>query len=144
LYIPIERIIVNQQFASAEIALQEIGAYLVQQGIVAEPYVDSLLRRQQQYGVYIGNFVALPHAEEQAHQWIMEEGVFLFQVPDGVDFGTEAEAKIATILFVVVLKEKQLSFLQEIAFFCSDIQNVRLLSDANSPQEIQQILLDEE
>ncbi len=76
MYIPIERIIVNQQFASAEIALQEIGAYLVQQGIVAEPYVDSLLRRQQQYGVYIGNFVALPHAEEQAHQWIMEEGSF--------------------------------------------------------------------
>ncbi|OTN77990.1 hypothetical protein A5886_003091 [Enterococcus sp. 8G7_MSG3316] len=144
MYIPIERIMVNQQFANAEMALKKIGTYLVQQQIVAEPYVDSLLRRQQQYGVYIGNFVALPHAEEQAQQWIIDEGVFLFQVPDGVDFGTTAEAKIATILFVVVLKEKQLSFLQEIAFFCSDIQNVRLLSDAVTPQQIQQILLDEE
>lgn len=144
MYIPIERIKVNQQFANAEIALKKIGSYLVQQHIVTEPYVDSLLRRHQQYGVYIGNFVALPHAEEQAQQWIIEEGVFLFQVPDGVDFGTETQSKIATILFVVVLKEKQLSFLQEIAFFCSDLENVRLLSDAVSPQQVQQILLNDE
>ena len=62
----------------------------------------------------------------------------------GVDFGTKEQPKIATILFVVVLKEQQLAVLQEIAFFCSDMQNVRALSDAESVEEIQQILLAEE
>lgn len=102
------------------------------------------MRRHQKTGVYIGNFVALPHAEEEAQQWIKEEGLFLIQVPDGVDFGTKEQPKIATILFVVVLKEQQLAVLQEIAFFCSDMQNVRALSDAESVEEIQQILLAEE
>lgn len=38
-------------------------------------------------------------------------------MPDGVNFGTEADRKIATLLFVVALKsQRQLSMLQELAF----------------------------
>ncbi|HAB95371.1 MAG TPA: PTS mannitol transporter subunit IIA, partial [Enterococcus sp.] len=133
-----------QHFTDATEALTKIGEYFVNQEIVSLPYVKSLLRRHQKTGVYIGNFVALPHGEEEAQQWIKEEGLFLIQVPDGVDFGTKEQPKIATILFVVVLKEQQLAVLQEIAFFCSDMQNVRALSDAESVEEIQQILLAEE
>lgn len=144
MYIPQERILLDQHFTDATEALKKIGEYLVNQEIVSLPYVKSLLRRHQKTGVYIGNFVALPHAEEEAQQWIKEEGLFLIQVPDGVDFGTKEQPKIATILFVVVLKEQQLAVLQEIAFFCSDMQNVRVLSDAESVEEIQQILLAEE
>ncbi len=47
----------------------------------------------QKTGVYIGNFVALPHGEEEAQQWIKEEGLFLIQVPDGVDFGTKEQTQ---------------------------------------------------
>lgn len=66
--------------------------------------------------VYIGNFVALPHAEGQDEQ-VLKEGICFIQVPDGVNFGTEADRKIATLLFVVALKsQRQLSMLQELAF----------------------------
>ena len=108
MYIPQERILLDQHFTDATEALTKIGEYLVNQEIVSLPYVKSLLRRHQKTGVYIGNFVALPHGEEEAQQWIKEEGLFLIQVPDGVDFGTKEQPKTATILFVVVLKEQQL------------------------------------
>ena len=62
------------------------------------------------------------------------------QVPDGVNFGSSKEPQIATILFVVALKEKQLEALQDIAFFCSDIENVMALSDAKDLQAVQTIL----
>lgn len=67
--------------------------------------------------------------------------VFLFQVPDGVDFGIDEEKKIATILFAVIMREnQQLTSLQELAFFCSDVDQVMALSDAQTVEEIQQIL----
>ncbi len=75
---------------------------------------DGQIFAHQKTGVYIGNFVALPHGEEEAQQWIKEEGLFLIQVPDGVDFGTKEQPKIATILFVVVLKEQQLAVLLDV------------------------------
>ena len=70
-----------------------------------------------------------------------EEAICLIQVPDGVDFGTGTEPQVATVLFVVALKEKQLEVLQDIAFFCSDIDNVMALSDAKDLQAVQNILL---
>ena len=59
----------------------------------------------------------MPHGEEEADKWINEEGICLVQVPDGVDFGDAKESKVTTILFVVVLKEKQLSCLRNCFLF---------------------------
>ncbi|SFL73365.1 Phosphoenolpyruvate-dependent sugar phosphotransferase system, EIIA 2 [Enterococcus mundtii] len=65
----------------------------------------------------------------------------MFQVPDGVDFGIDEEKKVATILFAVIMREnQQLTSLQELAFFCSDVDQVMALSDAQTVEEIQQIL----
>ncbi|MBR8699404.1 PTS sugar transporter subunit IIA [Enterococcus casseliflavus] len=144
MYIPQERILLDQHFTDATEALTKIGEYLVNQEIVSLPYVKSLLRRHQKTGVYIGNFVALPHGEEEAQQWIKEEGLFLIQVPDGVDFGTKEQPKIATILFRSRPKRAAISCFARNRLFCSDMQNVRALSDAESVEEIQQILLAEE
>ena len=54
----------------------------------------AMYQRQQKVSVYIGNFVALPHAEGQDEQVLKK--VCFIQVPDGVNFGTEADRKIAT------------------------------------------------
>ena len=51
-----------------------------------------MVARQEATSVYIGNFVALPHGKAKDEQ-IVEEGIFLFQVPDGVDFGIDEEKK---------------------------------------------------
>lgn len=98
-------------------------------GLIKEEYIESMLVRQDKLSVYIGNFVALPHGEVQ-DEFILEEGIFVTQVPDGIDFSNTEQKQIATIIISVALrKESQLRILQELAFFCSDIENVRKLSD---------------
>ena len=47
MYIPQERILLDQHFTDATEALTKIGEYLVNQEIVSLPYVKSLLRRHQ-------------------------------------------------------------------------------------------------
>ncbi|NGV92665.1 PTS sugar transporter subunit IIA, partial [Staphylococcus aureus] len=105
-------------------ALTEIGQWMTQQGGIKPAYIQSMIERQEKASVYIGNFVALPHGTDKDEE-VVEEGIYLVQVPDGVDFGTKEEPKIATLLFVVALKkEHQLAVLQDLAFFCSDIDQV--------------------
>lgn len=107
-------------------ALAASGELLLKNQLVTPDYVKAMYQRQQKVSVYIGNFVALPHAEGQDEQ-VLKEGICFIQVPDGVNFGTEADRKIATLLFVVALKsQRQLSMLQELAFFCSDLSTPSL------------------
>jgi PTS system mannitol-specific IIA component len=62
-------------------------------------------------------------------------------VPDGVNFGTADEEKIVTVLFGIAGKgEDHLQLVQQIALFCSDIDNVVELADALDKEEIAQSL----
>ncbi|CZQ99331.1 PTS sugar transporter subunit IIA [Trichococcus ilyis] len=135
-----EHILLDQTYNTAEEAIIAAGEFLVAQGLVSPPYIQSMLARHRKVSVYVGNFVALPHGDSEGQVHIEEEGICLIQVPDGVNFGNDLDPQIATVLFVVALKERQLEALQDIAFFCSDIENVMALSDAKDLQAIQDIL----
>ncbi|EMF0350413.1 PTS sugar transporter subunit IIA [Enterococcus faecium] len=137
--LPAEKILLDQSYQNWKEALTEIGQWMTQQGGIKPAYIQSMIERQEKASVYIGNFVALPHGTDKDEE-VVEEGIYLVQVPDGVDFGTKEEPKIATLLFVVALKkEHQLVVLQDLAFFCSDIDQVMALSDAETIEEVQMI-----
>lgn len=130
-----ENVSLNKSFATYEEAIRYSGEKMVALGLVKEEYINSMLLRQEKLSVYIGNFVALPHGESD-DELILNEGLYITQVPDGVDFSKDEQRQVATIIMSVALKkETQLSFLQELAFFCADIQNVRKLSDEMSIEE---------
>ncbi|HDG6620553.1 PTS sugar transporter subunit IIA [Enterococcus faecium] len=137
--LPAEKILLDQSYQNWKEALTEIGQWMTQQGGIKPAYIQSMIERQEKASVYIGNFVALPHGTDKDEE-VVEEGIYLVQVPDGVDFGTKEEPKIATLLFVVALKKgHQLAVLQDLAFFCSDIDQVMALSDAETIEEVQMI-----
>ena len=137
--LPAEKILLDQSYQNWKEALTEIGQWMTQQGGIKPAYIQSMIERQEKASVYIGNFVAFPHGTDKDEE-VVEEGIYLVQVPDGVDFGTKEEPKIATLLFVVALKkEHQLAVLKDLAFFCSDIDQVMALSDAETIEEVQMI-----
>ena len=137
--LPAEKILLDQSYQNWKEAMTEIGQWMTQQGGIKPAYIQSMIERQEKASVYIGNFVALPHGTDKDEE-VVEEGIYLVQVPDGVDFGTKEEPKIATLLFVVALKrEHQLAVLQDLDFFCSDIEQVMALSDAETIEEVQMI-----
>lgn len=125
----------NQTFETPQEVIAYSGEKMVELGLVKEEYIESMLARHEKLSVYIGNFVALPHGEV-SDDLILEEGIFVTQVPDGIDFSNNEQKQVATIIISVALKkESQLEILQELAFFCSDIENVRKLSDENDKKE---------
>ena len=129
-------IFLNQSFRSATEAISYAGEQLVQCGYVTSNYIEAMKQRHRQVSVYIGNFVALPHADDQEGN-ILKEGIVIIQVPDGVDFGTKDKRQLATIIVAVSLKKwTQLTVLQELALFFSEIENVRKMSDATEKSTV--------
>jgi len=39
---------------------------LVDNGYVQKPYIDSMLARNQDVSVYMGNFIAIPHVSQKS------------------------------------------------------------------------------
>lgn len=131
---------INQSFSDWEEAINYSGELLVAQGYVTPKYTQAMMERQKNVSVYMGNFVALPHGEID-NNVLLKEGLGIIQVPDGVNFGTKEHPKIATLLFPIAFqKETQLEVLQELAFFCSDIDNVMALSDAETIEQVREII----
>jgi PTS system mannitol-specific IIA component len=131
----------NQQFATKEEAIRFCGKMLEDAGCVDHAYVDAMVERDAMLSVYMGNFIAIPHGTDEAKTHVKRSGVCVVQVPEGVNFGTEEDEKIATILFGIAgLGNDHLALVQQIALYCSDIDNVVTLADALDKEEIKRNL----
>lgn len=132
-----EMIELDKCFANKEEAIRYCGEKLLAAGCVEPEYIEAMVERDNALSVYMGNFIAIPHGTEEAKKYVKKSGICMVQVPDGVDFGTEDEEKIVTVLFGIAgLGEEHLQLVQQIALFCSDIDNVVELADALSKEEI--------
>jgi PTS system mannitol-specific IIA component len=99
--------------------------------------VEAMIERNKLVSVYMGNFIAIPHGTDEAKKYVKKSGISIIQVPAGVNFGTEDDEQLAMILFGIAGKDgEHLDLLQKIAIFCSDIENVVKLADAQSAEEI--------
>lgn len=95
-----------------------------------------MVERDNMLSVYMGNFIAIPHGTDEA-KICEKSGICVVQVPDGVNFGTEEEEKIATVLFGIAgVGDEHLQLVQQIALYCSDMDNVVQLADALSKEEV--------
>ncbi|MGL5686801.1 MAG: PTS sugar transporter subunit IIA, partial [Vagococcus fluvialis] len=93
--------------------------------------------RDANLSVYMGNFIAIPHGTDEAKKYVKKSGVCVVQVPDGVNFGTDTESNIVTVLFGIAgVGDEHLQLVQQIALYCSDLDNVVTLADAQREEEI--------
>lgn len=131
----------KQAFANKEEAIRFCGRQLQEAGHVEEAYIEAMIQRNQDLSVYMGNFIAIPHGTDAAKKEVLSSGITIVQVPAGVNFGTEEDPKIATILFGIAgLGDDHLEMIQKISIFCADVDNVVKLADAQSVEEIKQLL----
>ncbi|MBF0805703.1 MULTISPECIES: PTS sugar transporter subunit IIA [unclassified Streptococcus] len=131
----------NQSFANKDDAIRYCGRQLVNAGHVQEAYIEAMIQRNEDLSVYMGNFIAIPHGTDTAKKEVLSSGITIVQVPGGVNFGTEEDPQIATILFGIAgLGDDHLEMIQKISIFCADVDNVVKLADAQSAEEIRKLL----
>lgn len=128
---------INQHFDNKEDAIKFCGSLLLENGYVKSDYIVAMLKRNEELSVYMGNFIAIPQGTDEAKKEVLKTGISIVQVPRGVNFGTEENPKIATVLFGIAgIGNEHLDLIQKISIFCADVDNVVKLSDATSVDEI--------
>ncbi|KKI89201.1 PTS mannitol transporter subunit IIA [Bacillus sp. SA1-12] len=131
-------ILLNQKLANKIEAIKATGQILVDRGYVKEEYIDAMFQREELSSTYMGNFIAIPHGTEDAKTAVIESGLSVIQVPEGVDFGG---GNIVKILIGIAGKgDEHLEILSKIAIVCSEEENVEKLVQAGSKEEILQLL----
>jgi PTS system mannitol-specific IIA component len=128
----------NQSFASKTDAIKATGQVLVEQGYVKEQYIEQMLKREELSSTYMGNFIAIPHGTEESKEDVLQSGLSVIQVPEGVDFGN---GNIVKILIGIAGKgNEHLEILSKIAIVCSEEENVEKLVQAKSKEDIISLL----
>lgn len=132
-----ENVQLNRSFSTKEEAIREAGRILVEGGYVDEAYIHSMLKREEIATTFMGNDIAIPHGTDEAKELIKASGLSVIQVPEGVSF-SKGEAKV--IIGIAGAGDEHLEILSEIAIFCSEVENVQKLAQAQSEQEIVELL----
>ena len=131
----------NQSFDSKEEAIRYCGRQLFEAGHVNESYIDAMIQRDRELSVYMENFIAIPHGTDSAKNEVKSSGITIVQVPSGVNFGDDENPKVATVLFGIAgLGNEHLEIIQKISIFCADVDNVVKIADAQSVEQIIQLL----
>ncbi|WP_172574240.1 PTS sugar transporter subunit IIA, partial [Ligilactobacillus agilis] len=87
--------------------------------------------------------IAIPHGTDDGKKYIKKTGISIVQIPMGVDFSSDddANSEVVTVVFGIAgLNGEHLNILSQIALFCSDVRNVAKLADAQSKDEIINLL----
>lgn len=133
----LENIRMNEKIDNKYDAIRLAGELLQEGGYVNDHYIDEMIKREDLSTTYIGNDIAIPHGTESAKNDVMESGISVIQVPDGVDFNGDK----ARVVFGIAGKDNtHLEILSNIAIFCSDMDNVEKLVSAKSKEEIMDLL----
>lgn len=132
-----ENIRLNEKFESKYDAIKMAGELLLAGGYVNEHYIEEMVKREDLSTTYIGNDIAIPHGTEAAKNDVLNSGISVIQVPEGVDFNGDR----ARVVFGIAGKNNtHLEILANIAVFCSDMENVEKLVKAETKEEIMNLL----
>jgi len=129
-----ENILLNASFINKEEAIRKTGQILVEKDYVRDHYIEKMLEREKLTTTYMGNFVAIPHGTEDAKKNVIESGISIIQVPNGVDFGNGNIVKI--LIGIAGKDDEHLEILSQIAIVCSEEENIQKLVEATTPEQI--------
>lgn len=131
---PFENIKLGVALADKEQAIKAAGQVLVDNGYVDENYIDCMLQREEVVSTYIGSQVAIPHGVDGSQQYIKHSGLSFLQVPEGVSFGPDKEAKL--LIGIAGKNDEHLEMLAKIAGLLGEEENIEKLVNAQSQEEI--------
>jgi len=81
-----DNIVLNQGAAGREDVIRRCGQMLLDSGYVNERYIEGMLKRDNSFTTGIGNFIAIPHGEEDYKKDIVSIGIVVLAYPEGIDW----------------------------------------------------------
>lgn len=134
----VERIRVQGQAVDKLDAIRQSGQLLVDTGCVTPAYIDGMLARETTMSTYLGNGVAIPHGQFDNRGDILQTGISVLQLPDGVQWDEEEKAYL--IIAIAASSDDHIGVLAALAEVIDDEDITQLLINTADPNLIVQHL----
>lgn len=118
-------------------AIRMAGQLLVDAGHASAGYIDKMIEREQTLSTFMGNGLAIPHGTQDSKSLILSTGLSIVQIPDGVDFGDGETANL--VIGIAAAGNEHLDILTNVAVICSEDENIELIMQASTPEEMVKI-----
>ena len=134
-----ESILTNQEFSDNKEATIAAGNLLLENGYIQKEYIQSMLEKldTQSFATYIGNGVAIPHGMSEGSKYIIDTGISVIQVPEGVDWNEE---KAYIIVGIAANSDDHMNVLASLADAIEDIEDAKKLWKETSVDKIFNLL----
>ena len=103
-----KHICLDYECTTIEEAIHKAGDLLVQVGCVKPPYINGMIRREQETSTDIGLGVMIPHGTEDTLNFVLKPGISIVQIPHGVSYHGN------TIHLVIGISSREEDSLQEL------------------------------
>ena len=127
---------INVTVGSQNEAIEKAGQALVDSGAVTENYIQAMKDREDVVSTFMGNGLAIPHGTEEAKGNVIQSGLSLLQIPEGVDWNGE---EVKVVVGIAGKDGEHLDLLSKIAITFSEEENVERIINAKSADEIKQV-----
>tara|TARA_B100000900_G_scaffold402102_1_gene407577 strand:+ start:368 stop:811 length:444 start_codon:yes stop_codon:yes gene_type:complete len=134
-----ESILTNQEFSDNKEATIAAGNLLLENGYIQKEYIQSMLEKldTQSFATYIGNGVAIPHGMSEGSKYVIDTGISVIQVPDGIDWNEE---KAYIIVGIAANSDDHMNVLASLADAIEDIEDAKILWRETSVDKIFNLL----
>lgn len=133
-----ERIHLQAQAIDKSDAIRKAGELLVKSGCVTSPYVDGMLTREQSMSTSLGNGVAIPHGVYENRDDIIQTGISVLQLSNGVDW--DDGEKVYLVIGIAAAGEEHVGVLSNLANVIDDEAHLAELLSTTDPEVIVKFL----
>jgi mannitol PTS system EIIA component len=129
-----ERISLQASAADKADAIRKAGELLVASGCVMPEYIDGMLTREQSMSTSLGNGVAIPHGVYENREHILQTGISVLQLTDGVEW--EDGEKVFMVIGIAASADEHVGVLSNLADVIDDEAALTALMKTSDPDVI--------
>jgi mannitol/fructose-specific phosphotransferase system IIA component len=129
-----ERIVLQASASDKADAIRKAGELLVKSGCVLPEYVDGMLKREESMSTSLGNGVSIPHGVYENRDHILQTGISVLQLTDGVDWD-EGE-KIFMVIGIAASGDEHVGVLSNLAEVIDDDEALAELLKTTDPDVV--------
>jgi phosphocarrier protein FPr len=126
-----DRITLQASAADKLDAIRKAGEMLVSTGCVMPEYVDGMLTREQSMSTSLGNGVAIPHGMDKNREHVLQTGISILQLSEGVEW--EAGDEVFMVIGIAASSDEHVGVLANLAEVVDDEETLAELLKTSDP-----------
>lgn len=130
-----ERIHLNAAATDRTDAIRKAGDLLVKTNCVTPEYVDGMLKREESMSTYLGSGVAIPHGIYENKDHVLQTGISVLQLPQGVEWDEDGEP-VNLVIGIAASGDEHVNVLASLAEAVEDEDVLAEMINATDPEII--------